>query len=116
MMTRELVVLQADAQAEGGHVNDDRLLLAVARGQRILDVASERRQHQGLHRRAQRHHFFGRDVAARVLAQRFLDDALDQRDAGGAADEQDGVDLVGRQAGVADGGLHRLGGLLDQVA
>ena len=67
----ELVVLQSDAEGEGGHVDDDRLFLAVACGQRVLDVAAERREHERLHGGAHRDHFLGGDVAVRGFVRVF---------------------------------------------
>ena len=65
--------------------------------QHVLDVAGE---HAALDRRADRHDLVGVHAAVRLLLEEVLHQLLDPRHAGLAADEDDLVDLLGRELGV----------------
>jgi hypothetical protein len=80
--------------------------------QHVLDVAL---QHAGLDRRADGDDFIRVDALVRLLAEQLLHDFLDLRHAGHAADQNDFIDLGGRQAGILERELAGLDRLLDQV-
>ena len=74
-----------DAERERRHVEQ----------QHVLDVAL---QHAGLDRGADRHDLVRVDALVRLLAEELLHDVLHLRHAGHAADQNDFVDLAGREA------------------
>ena len=79
---------------------------------RVLDLAAE---HAALDRGADGHGLVGVDALGRFLAEEVLDDLLDLRDAGRAADEDHLVDLARGQPGVLERLAAGLLGLLEQV-
>ncbi|ELZ48486.1 NAD-specific glutamate dehydrogenase [Halorubrum coriense DSM 10284] len=98
----EEAALHLDAERERGHVEEDD----------VVDVAGE---HAALDRRAERNRLVGVDVLLRLLADELLDLLLDLRHPGGAADEDDLVDVRLRVVGVGERLLGRLDGAVDEV-
>ncbi|ENO96578.1 NAD-specific glutamate dehydrogenase [Thauera phenylacetica B4P] len=94
-----------EAERERDHVEQQPVVLVGA-------VAGE---HVGLHRRAERDDLVGVEVGQRLLAEVVRDRALDVRHAGRTADHHHALDLVRREAGVAQGLAHRGERLLHQV-
>ena len=80
--------------------------------QHVLDVALE---HAGLDRGADGDDLVRVDALVGLLAEELLHDFLDLRHAGHAADEDDLVDLAGREAGILERLAAGLDGLLDEI-
>ena len=95
------VAVGFDAHGERGDVEDEDVL-DFAGGDAALDGGAEG---DG---------FVGVDRLVAFLAEDFLDHGLDARHAGGAADEKDLVDLVGRELGVLKGLDDRLAAALGE--
>ncbi len=95
-----------DAERERRHVEQ----------QHVLDVAGE---HAALDRGADRDHLVRVDALVRLLAEEVLDQLLDVRHAGLAADQHHLVDVLGLDAGVLErlpaGTDRALDQLLDQL-
>ena len=80
--------------------------------QHVLDVALE---HAGLDRRADGDDLVRVDALVGLLAEELLHHLLDLRHAGHAADENDLVDLAGREAGILERLAAGLDGLLHEI-
>ena len=91
-----------NAQGEGGDVQEEH----------VFHVAF---QHSALDGRAHGHHLVGVDPLVGFLAENPFDDFLNLGHTGHAADQNDLVDVPGREAGVFQGGLAGAGHLFHQV-
>ena len=69
----------------------------------------------GLHRGADRHHLVGIHRLAGIAGHQGAHHLLHHRHAGGAAHEHHVVDVIGREAGIAQGPLHRAQQAVEQV-
>ena len=69
----------------------------------------------GLHRRADRHHLIGVDRLTRFARNQGAHHLLHHRHAGGAAHQHHIVDVFRRQAGIAQGALHRSQQPVEQI-
>ncbi|ENO84159.1 NAD-specific glutamate dehydrogenase [Thauera aminoaromatica S2] len=83
--------------------------------QPVVLVGAVACEHVCLHRRAQCDDLVGVEVGQGLLAEVVRDRALDVGHAGRAPHHHHTLDLVGREAGVAQGLAHRGQGLLDQM-
>src|SRR5690606_26985762 len=104
------------ARDQRGHDRGHRLQPEAQRGhveqQNVLDVT---RENARLDCGAHRHNLVRVDALVRGLAGHVLDELLDHRHTGGAADEDHLVNLLDVNAGVAEGFLDRLAHALDQI-
>ena len=69
----------------------------------------------GLHRRTDRHHLIGVDRLAGIPRHQGAHHLLHHRHAGGAAHQHHVVDVIRRQAGIAQGPLHRPQQAIEQI-
>ena len=94
--------MRLEAQRQRGHVEQ----------QHVLDFAA---QHAGLDGGANRHHLIRVDALVRLLAGQLAHQLLHHRHARRAAHQHDLVDLAGLQAGIAQHGLERAAGAVEQA-
>ena len=73
-------------------------------------------ENAGLHRRAEGDHFIGIEIGMRAGAEEHFDGAAHHRDAGGAADQHDFIDLLRSDAGVLHAIAAGAEGAVDDVA